>query len=157
MGKLDRMLDTRAVGTVVSVSDPPPERWQVRIGRRRWQRSEAGWFEVEQAGARIWVEVSSLVEIMGDASEEEGPLEELAERAGFVGEIGEPGTRALLTRLAVRVGDEIAVAGEEVGPLVVKGAVVVCGPGAARRLSETLARRAAAPLRPPRRRKRPTG
>jgi hypothetical protein len=66
----------RAKGVVVSISDPPPTRWQVRVGRRRWQRSDGGWFELDDAGTRTWVEVSSLVEIVaaGDVEEEDGAL-----------------------------------------------------------------------------------
>jgi hypothetical protein len=145
---------TPITGVVLAVSQPPPARWQVRLGRRRWQRSAGGWFEVDQGGVRAWIEVSSLVEILGDVVEEDGLLEELAERAGLIGELGPPGTPARLSRIAVTVGEEIAVAGELAGPSVVRGVIVACGPGAARRLADTLARRAAAPTRPPGRRRR---
>lgn len=141
-------------GTVIALSDPPPARYQVRVGRRTWQRSEPGWFEIEGGGVRTWIEVSSLFEIFGDPEEEDGVLEELAERAGLYGELGPPGTPARLSRIGLEIGLEVAVAGELAGPSVVRGLVVACGPGATQRLADTLARRAAAPTRRPRRRRR---
>jgi len=141
-------MSTRVAGTIIAISDPPPARWQVRVGNRRWQRSEGGWFEVDTGDTRIWVEVSSLVEIFGQPDQVEGVLEDLAPRAGMIGELGPPGTPALLARIALSVGTRVAVAGDPVGPNVVHGNVVETGPDADERLSETLARRAARPLRP---------
>jgi hypothetical protein len=142
------MSDTaRIAGTIVAISDPAPARWQVRIGNRRWQRSEGGWFEVDTGTERVWVEVSSLVEIFGDADEEDGLLEDLAPRAGMIGELGPPGTPATLARIALSVGLPVAVAGDSVGPGVVRGLLVETGPDAAQRLTDTLQRRAATPLR----------
>jgi len=147
-------LSIKIAGVVVATSKPPPARWSVRVGRRRWQRSDGGWFELEVAGAKSWVEVTSLVEILGDAEESDGVLEELAAQAGLVGELGPPGTPARLSHVAVVVGAEAAVLGELAGPSVLHGDLVACGPGAAARLDETIARRAALPPRTPGRRKR---
>jgi hypothetical protein len=145
----------RVKGIVVSISDPPPTRWQVRVGRRRWQRSDGGWFELDDGGARTWVEVSSLVEIVaaGDVEEEDGALGELAHRAGL-GDLDPPDTPASLTRIALAVGAEVAALGETTGPGVLRGSLVTVGPRAADRLDETIARRATTPRRPPGRRRR---
>ena len=145
----------RAKGVVVAISDPPPTRWQVRVGRRRWQRSDGGWFELDDRGTRTWVEVSSLVEIVaaGDVVEEDGELGELAHRAGL-GDLDPPDTPARLSRVALAVGAEVAALGEAAGPGILRGALVTVGPGAAERLDETIARRATTPRKPPGRRKR---
>jgi hypothetical protein len=147
-------MSIRLAGIVASTSSPPPARWSVRVGRRRWQRSDGGWFELEADGARTWIEVSSLVEIFGDADETDGTLEELAARAGLVGEIGPPGTPAKLVHVGLVVGAEVAVLGTLNGPTVLHGDVVACGPGAAARLSAVIARRDATPPRTPRARRR---
>ena len=145
----------RVKGVVVSISDPPPTRWQVRVGRRRWQRSDGGWFELDDGGERTWVEVSSLVEIVaaGEVEEEDGALGELAHRAGL-GDLDPPDTPASLTRIALAVGAEVAALGEATGPGVLRGSLVTVGPRAADRLDETIARRATTPRRPPGRRRR---
>jgi hypothetical protein len=147
-------MSIRVTGIVVATSQPPPARWSVRVGRRRWQRSDGGWFELEADGARTWVECTSLVEILGDAEESDGALEELAQRAGLVGELGPPGTPATLSHVAVTVGAEVAVQGDMNGPSVLHGDLVATGPGAADRLEQTVARRDATPPRAPGRRKR---
>jgi hypothetical protein len=142
-------LSLRIAGIVAATSRPPPARWSVRVGRRRWQRSVAGWFEVDAAGVRTWVEVSSLVEILGDPEESDGGLEELAERAGLVGELGPPGTPARLSHLAVTTGTEVAVLGDLKGASIFHGDLVACGPGAVARLDAVIARRDATPPRTP--------
>jgi hypothetical protein len=147
-------MSIRLAGIVVATSRPPPARWSVRVGRRRWQRSDGGWFELEAEGARTWVEVTSLVEILGDAEEEDGTLEDLAEKAGLVGELGPPGTPARLSHVAVQTGAEVAVLGSLTGPSVLHGDLVACGPGASARLDQVVARRDATPPRAPGRRRR---
>jgi len=147
-------LNLRLAGTVVATSRPPPARWQVRVGRRRWQRSDGGWFELEADGVRTWIEVSSLVEILGEPEETDGALEDLAERAGLVGELGPRGTPARLSHVALATGAEVAVLGALKGASIFHGDLVACGPGALARLDAVIARRDAAPPRTPRRGRR---
>jgi hypothetical protein len=142
-------LSLRIAGVVVGTSQPPPARWQVRVGRRRWQRSDGGWFEVEASGVRTWVEVTSLVEILGDPVESDGVLEDLAQQAGLVGELGPAGTPARLSHIAVSSGTEVAVLGELRGSTILHGDLVACGPNAVARLDEIIARRATTAPRPP--------